>query len=258
MAKRVIGIVFFVASLFGVRESGSRLAAYPSPVLPEEAEVLLLPQPQAVRALSFGYRNGLAAVLWFRTIGYFGKHFATDQRYPWLLDLCRLVTALTPEAAHVYEFGSLMLSWEAHDPQGAYALLSEAIENHPDAWKFPYLRGFVAFFFMNNPTAAHEDFLRAARMPGVHPLVLGLATKDLSGAGGPDAAIEFIETMLNSGLDAAARSALERRLMELQHAKGNTMQSDPNTAPLDSESLQHEGAVVLDSPLTVDAEAHNP
>lgn len=179
-----------------------------------EAEVLYLPNGRFLSALSFGYRNALSNIIWLSTLNYFGKHHRTDQNFMWLGHMCALVTDLNPRALTPFTFCANMLAWEAEEPERAIQILSKAIAHHPDNWELYYLRGFTSFYFLKEPEAAKNDFLYAATLPGVHPLVVRLAAQKLIVSKDADTAVEFLENILSTTADPLARSALESRLRE--------------------------------------------
>ena len=180
----------------------------------QSREVLYLPNGQGLAALSLGYRNVLSNILWFNAISYFGKHFRSDQNYEWLYHMSDLVTTLDPNAFYSYDFASTMLSWEAHKPDQAIALLSKAIEQHPARWKFYYLRGFTFIYFLKEADNAQRDFAYAATLPGAPSFLTRLAAKVFLLQDNPEAAIDFLKTALSTTQDPNARAALERRLRE--------------------------------------------
>ena len=72
-------------------------------------EPVYLPRAEYLRPMSLGWQNVLADILWFRTISYFGEHYRSDRTYPWLAQMCDLVTDLDPRAEHVYRFAGFIL-----------------------------------------------------------------------------------------------------------------------------------------------------
>lgn len=182
-------------------------------------EALYLPSGKGLQALSFGYENVLADVLWFNTINYFGKHHRSDQNYRWLAHMCNLVSDLNPRALHVYDFCGTMLAWEANSAQASVDLFSKAIAQFPDEWKLYYQRGFAYMFFLKDTERAQADFLKSATLPGAHSLVKRLAAKRLAASESADAAIEFLTDLLQGEKDPAEKSALESRLREAYYER---------------------------------------
>lgn len=190
------------------------------PPLPSEAEVLYLPNGDALEQISFGYRNILADFLWFRTISYFGAHYRSDKNYQWLYHMCSLVTTLDPSAKHVYSFCSTMLAWESNTIDASNDILTRAINKFPADWMFFYLRGFNYLYFKKDFIKAHEDFLAASRIPGVHPLVAELAAKTTTQLKSPEVAADMLRGLIASTSDPTIRSAFEKKLLEITDEKG--------------------------------------
>ncbi len=183
----------------------------------QEEKMLYLPSGAGLQFLSFGYRSALSQLLWFNTISYFGKHFRSDQNYQWLSHMCALVTDLNPGAHHVYEFCSMMLSWESRQPEIAVSVLNKAILKDPNYWNYYYLRGIVRMIFLQQGELAKDDFVRAAKLPGAHRLVARLAAKKLALLESNETAIEFLRELIRGSNDPAMRAALERRLEQIEN-----------------------------------------
>lgn len=181
-----------------------------------EREVLYLPNGTALELLSFAYRNALANILWFNTINYFGKHYATDQSYRWLFHMCDLVTTLDPRADHVFRFGGVILSWEGKVPEKSIELLTKAIRHFPEDWEFYYQRGFTYMYFLDDADRAREDFVRAAQLPNAHSVVVRLAAKKSLAMGDPDTALDFLGEAIRTASDDVTKGALLRRYREAQ------------------------------------------
>lgn len=180
----------------------------------KHAEVLYLPSGVALRLISFGFAPALSHLLWFRTISYFGKHYRADRDYTWLNHMCELVIRLNPSLKHVYQFCGTMLAWEANLPDQGVAMFSQAIEQFPSDWFFYYLRGFSSIFFLHDDEAGRNDFIKSASLPGAHPVVVRLASKKVLSAQSPEAAIEFLQNILQQTQDQNSSAVLEDRLRE--------------------------------------------
>lgn len=182
-------------------------------------EALYLPNGEGLEALSFGYRNVLANMLWFNSVNYFGKHFKSDRNYEWLSHMCGLVTRLDPRLRHVFEFCGLMLAWEARRPEEGAKVLSEGINHHPEYWKFPYLRGMIYLVFLRQPEKANADLVRAAKLPGAHTILITLAAKTLTGTDSFAAAKEFLRDAIKTATNDWERKVFLQRLREIEAAE---------------------------------------
>ena len=181
-------------------------------------DALYLPDGRALHALTMGHDRVLADLLWFKTVSYFGKHYATDKNYVWLFHMCDLVTTLSPRATHVYTFGATMLAWEAHAPEQAMRLLDKAILTITDDWYLYYLRGFTAMFFLHDHGRAKEDFLKAAKLPNAHVIVQRLAARELTQGDDPQEAVLLLQDLLRQATDPIVQRALRERLEEARAA----------------------------------------
>ncbi len=185
----------------------------------ENSEALYLPNRAAVRAMSAGYANMLADVLWFKTISYFGKHHRSDRRYVWFDHMCNLVVDLNPAARHVYEFCALMLAWEARQPAESTAMLDRGIAQDPGYWKFPYLRGMNFMLFLEQPERATQDFITASKLPDAPVTIARIAAKKLAMHADPNEAISFLAEAVRNARSDLERQALLQRLREIQAEK---------------------------------------
>lgn len=217
MPKLILPTLFFALALGVCSLSLRKLAPYsePNAVVARQAEVLYLPNGRALQFLSFGYARVLSHLLWFNTISYFAKHWRTDRNYVWLDHMCQLVTRLNPSAQQVYQFCGVMLAWEGQRPAESVLMLSAAMKQFPDNWIFPYLRGFVFAFFLDQQERARTDFVQAAKLPGAHPIVVRLASKNILTLGSPQDAIDFLKEAIESAPDAHTKGVLEDRLGEI-------------------------------------------
>jgi hypothetical protein len=180
-----------------------------TPLQQKSLEVLYMPSGEALRFMSFGFRNFLSDIIWFRTINYFGKHFRTDKDYEWLYHMCTLVTQLNPKAKSTYQFGAAMLAWESQQIERSTSLLNSAIKNMPEEWLFWYLRGFNRLYFEDNAAGAHSDFVEAARLPHAHPVVALLAAKTVLETGSEEVARALLEQMMRSSADPLVKQKLQ-------------------------------------------------
>lgn len=186
----------------------------PSAATQQAQESLYLPNGQALEVASLGFRNVAAHILWFRTVLYFGYHVKRDRDYRWLAHMCELVTKLNPSARYVYEFGGVLLAWEAKDPAGGVAILSKGIEVFPEYWKLYFLRGILRFYFLKQDAEAQEDFSIGAKLPDAPVVLAQMAAKKMSKLGNATMAVKFLDEMLANTSDSGSREALQRSLNE--------------------------------------------
>lgn len=197
--------------------SGRRLERQAARV-PAGDEVVYLPEARLLRPLVLGYETVLADILWFRTINYFGAHYTTDRAYPWLARMCDIVTDLDPRAEHVYQFGGVILPWEAKDPDAGIRLLEKGIAAFPESWRLPYHLGIVYYLFKNDDAAAAAHLAAASRLPGAPPLVGRVAALLHARQHGPEITLGFLRHLRESASSAEMRDVLDRSIVEAQAA----------------------------------------
>ncbi len=198
----------------------------------QEEEVLYLPKGPALKALAFGADNVLSNILWFQTINYFGKHYKSDRDYQWLAHMCGLVVDLDPKARHVYDFCSMMLAWEAKDPEASIKFLDRGIAAEPDYWRYYYLRGMNKAIFLKAGTAAESDFVKASKAPEAPIFLARLATKTMAILGDPGSAVGFLKNLIAQSKDENEKAALT------EHMQKTMLEIDLNTLQETMESAK--------------------
>jgi len=178
-------------------------------------ELIYLPPTWFLRAVALGYEHALADVLWFRTIGYFGKHYRSDRVYPWLASMCDVVTDLDPQAEHVYRFGGVLLPWEANRVDDGIALLEKGTRHMPRSWRLHYMLGFSYYFFTGDLAAAGRALRTATLLPGAPDYVMRLATMISTADQGPDSAIELLSELERGNASDDITSAIHERIRQL-------------------------------------------
>ncbi|MFN8544675.1 MAG: hypothetical protein U0807_10810 [Candidatus Binatia bacterium] len=197
--------------------AGSRLDQRPAHV-PEASEVVYLPDARVLRPLALGWHTVLADVLWFRTINYFGAHYQADRVYPWLAQMCEIVTDLDPRAEHVYLFAGLILPWEAHDVDGGLRLLEKGLRTFPDDWQLHYQLGIVHYLFKQDDATAADHLGQAARLPGAPPIVARVAALLHARQHGPETTLAFLRQMREQATSREMREVIDRNIQEAQLA----------------------------------------
>ena len=176
-------------------------------------EALYLPNINAVKVLSFGYKKPLSHILWFKTLNYFGKHYSDDKDYHLLKHHCSLIQELNPSFLEVAEFCSLMLAWELKQPKDAIEILDEAIRHHdtnPERWRLYYLRGIDKAYFLKDATSAANDFEEGSKLDNAPTFMKELAIKTKERAGVD--IIDFLKRAVHSAKDRREREVLLKEL----------------------------------------------
>ncbi|MDX8392349.1 MAG: hypothetical protein R8K53_07270 [Mariprofundaceae bacterium] len=166
-----------------------------------------LPQAEWLIPLSFGYRNMWADVLWIRAISWFGGHQANAD-YTYLSKLLNAIVHLNPRAEHAYYMAGAILPWNTNSTRFSRPLLEKAMRNLPNAWRWPYTRGFNAYWFDHDTIEAARLLKKAAFLPAAPPLVMRLALRMQASAGQLDTALMFLQQMMREKQDAHIHNQL--------------------------------------------------
>ena len=179
-------------------------------------QFLYLPSGRHTKALTLGFSNLAADVLWVRAVSYFGGHMLTDREYPWLYRILVQVTTLDPPFTYPYLFGGMALALKAESGDESIAMLSRGMTNYPGDWRYPFYIGFNAFYNQRDPERAAYLMRYAASLPGSPEYLPRLAASLLAESGRLDAAVRFLETMAEGTRDEAARASILRKIEDLR------------------------------------------
>ena len=207
----VVSLVAVTAALPWLERRGREISREELPVY--------LPKTEYLRAMSLGYENVLADVLWFRTINYFGRQFRSDRTYPWLAHMCDRVTDLDPRAEHVYRFAGMILPWEAGQAEEGIRLLEKGLRVFPDSWLLHYWVGFNYYFFKNDLARAATHLRTAAGLPDAHPNAARLAAVLAAESYGPEVTLRFLNELRTDVDSPEMREVVERQIKEAHLAR---------------------------------------
>jgi hypothetical protein len=166
-------------------------------------------------SFSLGFRNVLADVAWLEAVQVAGNLKMTREDYDRLFDLLNIAANFDPRFEIPYLLGGLVLGESPDHGKEALRILGRGEAQFPRDWRFPFYKGFTHYFTVGDPEAAGKEMARAARLPGSPAFLPGLASRMLSEARDPDAAIALLQTIVRQESDPARRSVLQRRIREV-------------------------------------------
>ncbi|HCS12746.1 MAG: hypothetical protein COS82_01775 [Zetaproteobacteria bacterium CG06_land_8_20_14_3_00_59_53] len=167
-----------------------------------------LPQGVWLDAMALGYRNLFAETLWIRTLSWFGAH-VRDADYSYLGGLLAAIAQLNPRAEHAYYMAGAVLPWNTGSTLLSRPLLEKAMLAFPQDWRWPYYRGFNAYWFDHDKAESGRLLAQAAGLHGAPQLVMSLALRMQASAGELQTALLFVEQLLKEQQDSNIRSQLE-------------------------------------------------
>ncbi len=198
----------------GAHLVGQRAAAAAN-VTKNPDELLYLPAGRVIKLASFGFERVLADLLWFRAIQYYGEHRLTDRTYDQAERLFSVIYDLDPHFKGATRFGALILAQDAHDSEGALALLRRAERDNPQDWEYPFDQGFILQTIRRDYAAAGAAYQRASRLPGAPDLAARLAGFSYTRLGDRETAREVWRSILQETDNEMMQRIAERSLLNL-------------------------------------------
>ncbi len=179
-------------------------------------KLLYLPSGRFLKPAVLGF-DGLAAdYYWLMTIGYFGGHYLSDQKYPWLPHILDLVTDLDPRFSIAYSFGGIVLAAEADRVDASDALLRKGMNVFPGNWKYPFFLGFNRFYYGGDLADAARWLAQASRLPESPEYLPRLVASLYAKAGRVEDAVSFLETVRDTVDDTRLRANIQGKINDIK------------------------------------------
>jgi hypothetical protein len=166
-------------------------------------------------SFSFGFRNVLSDVVWLEAVQVAGNRDMTRGDYDRLYELLGVVSNFDPKFEIPYLLGGLVLGESQDHAQKALEVFNRGKGQFPNDWQFPFYIGYTNYFSLGETETAGKAMAEAARLPGSPAYLPGLASRMLSEAREPGAALALLETIVRQDNDPARRAVLERRIREV-------------------------------------------
>jgi hypothetical protein len=164
---------------------------------------------------AFGFRNVMADVAWLQAVQVAGNPRMTSAEYDRLYVLLNVEADLDPKFEMPYFLGGLILGESPQHGREALRVFERGKVTHPADWRFPFYVGFTHYFSLGDAVAGGGAMAEAARLPGSPAYLPGLASRMLTEAREPEAALALLETITRQESDPVRRSVLERRIREV-------------------------------------------
>jgi tetratricopeptide (TPR) repeat protein len=114
--KKTLAIVLLViAAAVGADRLRAQTATHLYKVK-ETDDVYALPPPGYVNAMSLGYRDVVASILWASTLYQYGEHVGQNRRFQYSTQYLRTILELDPGFRPAYRFASAIVTMQAVSP----------------------------------------------------------------------------------------------------------------------------------------------
>ena len=164
---------------------------------------------------AFGFRNVLADVVWLEAVQVMGNLKMTPMDYDRLYELLYVEANFDPKFEIPYLLGGLVLGDSPDHAQKALKVFERGKGQYPADWRFPFYIGYTNYFSLSETETAGKAMAEAARLPGSPAYLPGLASRMLSEAREPGAALSLLDAIVRQESDPVRRGVLERRIREV-------------------------------------------
>lgn len=200
--------------------------------LQSEDDVLYLPRPSVLRAVSLGHTELVADLVFVRAVIYFGAQLQGPREFRWLENYLSTIVALDPDWEKPYRWSAVATMYNGRTITNDSVAISNrflelGVQHFPHNWEFPFMLG-CNYLFEMQPTNDREraewqriggDYIRrAALVGGGPPWVPLLAATILRKEGATDAALRHLEEVYASTPDPRTKEEVRNRLISLQRS----------------------------------------
>jgi hypothetical protein len=199
---------------------------------PAESDLLYLPRPSALKALSLGHHELTADLVFIRAIIYFGGELAGRRTYTWLDNYLETIVALDPQWKTPYRWAGVATMYHGktitpENVKQSIHFLEMGAKQFPDDWELPFMAGCNYLFELKtddpdqkrtNERRGAELVRHAALQKGAPSWVPLLAATMMQKEGREEAAMRHLEEIFVSTRDDKTRAEVKNRLLAM-HAK---------------------------------------
>lgn len=199
---------------------------------PVGEDILYLPRPSALRAMSLGHTELMADLVFMRGVVYFGAELEQKGEQRWLEHYLDTINELDPRWQTPYRWAGVATMYNGKTITNRMVLqsnrfLERGVRQFPDDWQLPFMLGCNYLFELktDDPKQRAEwrrtggEWVRHAAIVGGAPSwVPLLAATIMRQEGQEEAAMRHLEEVYLSTQDEKTREEVRNRLVGL-HAK---------------------------------------
>ncbi|NVB42254.1 hypothetical protein G6O69_30805 [Pseudenhygromyxa sp. WMMC2535] len=227
--RRILLALLFV-TLTGLTALSHGFVRLDRDAFPRDADVYYLPPPQHLEAMSLGYREALADLIWIRAVIFTGERTGATN-YAWIIEYLEAIYSLAPRFRKPYAWGGVVfiysgeaINYEMVDR--AVTLYRRGVEAFPEDHELLFALGMLltrdvqttpGYDEAEREQAMEEGvaLIRKSAAFGAPPLVRQLAATLVSEGGADQLNIQFLEQQLLQAEDEDHRRLLKIKLQAL-------------------------------------------
>ncbi|MDB4968825.1 MAG: hypothetical protein JWN44_4514 [Myxococcales bacterium] len=237
------GVLFLVAAVAVTQDAAlDKRAKFPA-----GDDVLYLPRPSALRALSVGHPELMADLVFVRGLVYFGTQLEQKGDYRWLENYLQTITELDPNWKTPYQWAGVATMYNGKAitnemVQASNRFLELGVRQFPDDWELPFMLGCNYLFELKTTDPKQREewnhlgggwVRHSAIVGGAPPWVPLLAATIMRKEGQEEAALRHLEEVFVSTQDDKTREEVRNRLLSL-HAKIDLARAERDRAAFET------------------------
>lgn len=190
--RRIIKLLIFIIGLIVIWNIQFQLDINRKTALRERLmeELSYFPSGKFLKPIVIEYQTAVADIIYLRAIQYYAQHLMTDRKYIWLDHIFDILISLDPHFVGAYDFGSVILAWDARQIDEALKLLYLAIAHNPTNWKLVFDVAFIEYMLTRNYVSAGYYFEIASKLPETWTITGRWAAFAFARGGATELAIE--------------------------------------------------------------------
>lgn len=215
--KRVLSLIIIIVGIFAIWNIQFYLDLSRHQALGEKIveELMYFPSGKFLKPAVIEYQTAMADIIWLRSIQYYAQHMMTDRKYEWLDHIFDILTSLDPKFIGAYDFGSLVLAWDAGKPETALRLLNRGVANNPLNWKLVFDAAFIEYMLNKDYISAGYYFETSSKLPNTWPITERWAAFAYSKGGAKNLAIEVWFTIYSTTENRKLKELAQKELIKL-------------------------------------------
>jgi hypothetical protein len=178
-------------------------------------ELMYFPSGKFLKPAVIEYQTAMSDIVWLRSIQYYAQHLMSDRKFEWLDHIFDILTSLDPKFTGAYDFGSIILAWDARQVNQALQLLYRGMEHNPLDWQIVFNAAFIEYMLRRDYVSAGYYFETASKLPGTWTITERWAAFAFAKGGAKNLAIEVWAKIYGSTQNRKLKELAERELIKL-------------------------------------------
>ncbi len=196
----VIAILLIVLLIWPFIHVRKHLIKHDKPLI---ETIQAYPEPDFAKVMFLGLNAFAADLLFTKAQYYYGSHYVTDNTYPLLEQMTKVILALNPDLKFIILFAEAAIS-SMRTPEAiesANSLLKLGHEIYPDDYMFIFNQGYNYFIYLGDMEKAYPLMYKGARMKDAPENLFWMVSRVTLAGGGYRLGYEYTKEKLKDAKD---------------------------------------------------------